>query len=76
MSIKTMKESLKQLADVTVSSPKASWLAIAVTNMSNWFVEWGNPLISTGTSILGFILLIVLIRYHWENTKRIIKENK
>ena len=71
-----MKETARHIGEAIASNPKTSMMVVAMTNLSNWWVEWGSPLVSFTTSILGLVLLIVLIRYHWENTKKLIRENK
>ena len=65
-----------QITEAIVSSPKTSFFAVAVTNFSNWWIDWGSPIVSAVTSILGLVLLIILIRYHLQNLKRLIRENE
>lgn len=67
---------MSEITEAVISNPKTSYFAIAITNFSNWWVEWGNPLISAATSIGGLILTIVLIRYHLQKTKELLNKNK
>ena len=67
---------MSEITEAVISNPKTSLLAVAVTNLSNWWIDWGSPLTSAATSILSIILLIVLIRYHLHNTNAIIKDTE
>ncbi len=66
---------MSDLTEAVISNPKTSFLAIAITNFSNWWIEWGNPLISAATSICGLVLTIVLIRYHIQKTKELLEKS-
>ncbi len=69
-----MKEEVKQIAEAVATHPKTSLLIVALTNISTWWVEWVDPVVDAGTSLLGLILVCVLIRYHWQNTKKLKRE--
>ncbi len=71
-----MKPETKQIIETIASNPKTSYFAVFITTLETWWIEWGNPLVDAAASILGLVLLIVLIRYHLQNTKKLIKENK
>ena len=62
-----MKQQLTELAQ----SAKGGWLALAATQISNWWVDYGSPLIDASASIGGLVLIIVLIRYHWKNGNKL-----
>ncbi len=62
-------------AQVVASTKTAFWVTISAY-ISEWYVDWGSPLISALTSIAGLIMIIILIRYHLINTKKIQLELK
>ena len=66
---------MKDIVQEIVTHPKTSWLTVAMTSFSNWWVDWGSPLVDALASISGLILVLVLIRYHWQNTKKIMRDN-
>ena len=63
------------VAQIATSTKTAFWTTIGVY-ISDWYVEWGNPLISALTSMLGLVMLVILIRYHLLNTKKVQNEIK
>lgn len=65
-----------RIVDEIVNNPRTSIATVVTTNFSNWWLEWGSPVVSAMASVLGVILLVVLIRYHLENLRRLIRENK
>ena len=65
-----------KILEEIIANPKTSFLAVATTNFSNWWIDWGSPIISAVSSILSIVLLVVLIRYHLQNTKKLIRENE
>tara|TARA_R100000541_G_scaffold59277_1_gene72590 strand:+ start:613 stop:837 length:225 start_codon:yes stop_codon:yes gene_type:complete len=69
-----MKEETKQIAEAVATHPKVSLAVVALTNISVWWVEWVDPIVDSFTSLLGLVLVCVLIRYHWQNTKKLKKE--
>jgi hypothetical protein len=70
-----MKEELRQTTEAIASHPKTAVAVAAGANFNSWWLSWGSPIVDAVTSILGIVLVSVLIRYHWQNTKKIIKEN-
>jgi hypothetical protein len=56
--------------------PKTGVAVIAAVKVNNWWVDWGSELIDQLTSIAGLILVIVLICYHFLQTKKTALENK
>ncbi len=71
-----MKEELRQTAEAIASHPKTAVAVAAASNFNTWWLDWGSPIVDAITSILGVVLITVLIRYHWQNTKKVIKESK
>ena len=69
-----MKEETRQIGEAIASHPKTAYAVIMLTNISAWWVEWVDPLVDAVTSVLGVVLVSVLIRYHWQNTKKLKKE--
>lgn len=66
---------MSEIIEAVISNPKTSLVVVAITNFSNWWIEWGNPLVDAAASILSLVLLIVLIRYHLQNTKKLLQKN-
>ncbi len=60
-----MKQEIKEIAEVITNNPKVGYLVATLTGIETWWVNWGNPLVDAVASILGVILLVVLIRKHW-----------
>ena len=60
---------MKEVIDAILSNPKVGYFAYAVTTFEIWWIDWGKPVIDGSASILGVILLIVLIRKNWNDTK-------
>ena len=71
-----MKEEIKHVVEAVGTHPKTSYLVVFMTNISNWWVDWGSPAVDAITSILGLVLVTVLIRYHWQNTKKLTQDLK
>ncbi|MCP3700372.1 MAG: hypothetical protein GY920_17920 [Aliivibrio sp.] len=69
-----MREETRQIGEAIASHPKTAYMVIMLTNISAWWVEWVDPLVDAVTSVLGVVLVSVLIRYHWQNTKKLKKE--
>ncbi len=67
---------MSEVTEAVLSNPKTSLLAVMVTNLSNWWIDWGSPIIDATASVLGVVLLIILIRYHLHKTSAIIKDSK
>lgn len=71
-----MLSDLKTNAAQIVTSTKTAVGVTIGAYISDWYVNWGSPLISALTSIAGLIMIIILIRYHLINTKKIQLELK
>lgn len=71
-----MKEGVNQTVEVIASHPKTAVPVAAASNFNTWWLDWGSPIVDAITSILGIVLVSVLIRYHWQNTKKVINENE
>lgn len=69
-----MKEELKHAAEAIASHPKTS--AVIAASPLYALINQLNPLLDFIATILGIVLVGVLIRYHWQNTKKLTKENK
>lgn len=67
---------MREIIETVISDPKTSYFAVFLTNVSNWWVDWGSPIVDAAASLLGIILLVVLIRYHLQKTKELLKSNK
>jgi len=62
------------VSDTTVAlatSPKTGWLAVLVINAIEFYVDIVSPVIIALTTILSFVMMILLVRYHWINTRKI-----
>lgn len=66
-----IKQAAIQATTQVVTHHKTAWLAVIIVNMSEWYIEWVSPIIIALTSILSFVLLILLVRYHWINTDKL-----
>jgi len=70
-----MNSELKQAATQTITQvathPKTAWLTVFMVNIAEWYVEWVSPVIIALTSILSFVIMILLVRYHWINTDKL-----
>lgn len=69
-----MKDEIKQVAEAVASHPKTS--ALIATTPLYAFINSLNPVLDFIATSLGIVLVVVLIRYHWQNTKKILKDNK
>lgn len=73
-----MSDELKQAATQVITQvathPKTAWLTVFIVNMSEWYVEWISPVVVALTSILSFVVMILLVRYHWINTDKLKKD--
>lgn len=63
------------VAQMAASTKTAAGLTVSAY-ISEWYVDWGSPLISALTSVLGLVMLVILIRYHLLNTKKVQNEIK
>lgn len=70
-----MKEELKQMAgDVAqqaISNPKSATAIGLLANFNAWYVEYGSAILQFLTSLFGLILILVLIKYHWANGRKV-----
>lgn len=71
-----MKDELKHAVEAIASHPKTAVAVAAASNFNTWWLDWGSPVVDAITSVLGIVLISVLIRYHWQNTKKVIKESE
>jgi hypothetical protein len=69
-----MKESIKQTAEAIASHPKTS--AIIAASPFYSVINKLNPVMDFIATLLGIVLVAVLIRYHWQNTKKVMKDNE
>ncbi len=66
-----IKQAATQMMNQAVTHPKTAWLTVFIVNISAWYVEWISPVILASTSILSFVIMILLVRYHWLNTDKL-----
>lgn len=71
-----MSDEIKEAATAIASNPKVAALVAVPSIFQIWWIEWGSWLLDAGAGIAGFILVIVLIRLHLENFKKIRRENE
>ena len=72
-----MIEPIKQIVEViTTNSKTSSFFLICIAKFNNLWIEWGNPFFSFLTTVAGFILLVILACYHFQNLKKITRENE
>ena len=69
-----MKEEIKHAAEAIASHPKTSAVIAALPLYA--IINNLNPIMDFVATLMGIVLVCVLIRYHWQNTKKIMKENK
>ncbi len=69
-----MREEAKQIVEAVASHPKTS--AVIAASPLYTLINNLNPIMDFVASLLGIVLVFVLIRYHWQNTKKVINENK
>lgn len=62
--------SLKTVTIETLTNIKTMGPVLLI-NFSNWYMEWGSPIINTMTSIGSFFVVILLARYHMVKTKKL-----
>lgn len=67
-----MKEEVKQTLEAVASHPKTT--AVIAASPLYAFINKLNPVMDFIATILGIVLVAVLIRYHWQNTKKIKKD--
>ena len=68
-----MKEEAKQAVEIIASHPKTS--AVIAASPFYAIINNLNPVMDFIATLMGIVLVGVLIRYHWQNTKKVIKEN-
>lgn len=66
-----MNQEAKEIAAQIVTHPKTAWLTVFIVNVSEWYIEWLSPIIMALTSVASFAVMIILVRYHWLNTKKL-----
>jgi len=71
-----MSDGIKETTTAILSNPKVAALVAAPSIFQIWWLEWGSWLLDAGAGIAGFILVVVLIRLHIENFKKIRRENE
>ena len=71
-----MNEEAKQVVSSIVTHPKTAWMTVFFVNLSEWYIEWVSPVIIALTSILSFVIMLLLLKYHWLNTKKLEMEIK
>lgn len=71
-----MKDEINHGITAIASHPKTAIAVAGAANFNSWWLDWGSPVVDAATSILGVVLVAVLIRYHWQNTKKLMKENE
>ena len=69
-----MKNEAKQIVEAVASHPKTS--AIVASSPLYAFINQMNPVLDFVATIMGIALVGVLMRYHWQNTKKLNKEIK
>lgn len=68
-----MKDEIKHAVEAVASHPKTS--AVIAASPIYAVINTLNPVMDFLATLLGIVLVSVLIRYHWQNTKKIMKEN-
>lgn len=69
-----MKDSLDQLGHAAVANPKVSTAVAAIAASqapTHWFFDLLPDVLSIIASIVGIILALFILRYHWVNTKKV-----
>lgn len=68
---------IKEVAQVVITSPKsvAVVTTLTATHLQGWLIDWFNPIIGALTSVASLVVLVIVGRYHWYNTKKVKKEN-
>ena len=69
-----MKEEIKHAVEAIASHPKTS--AVVAASPLYAIINNLNPVMDFVASFLGIVLVAVLIRYHWQNTKKIMKNDE
>lgn len=64
------------MLDELITNPKIAALIMFIANSSNWMSNNFDLILTRLTAISSLILIIVMIRYHIKNTRKIDKENK
>lgn len=65
-----MSESQQMLDDLT-TNPKIAAALIMVANSSNWISNNFDLILTRLTAVSSLVLIIVMIRYHIKNTRKI-----
>ena len=71
-----MKDEIIKVAEAVGTHPKTAAIIVGATGFNRWMVDWGTPMMDFVTWGLGVTLVCVLIRYHWQNTIKLKKENE
>ena len=66
-----LNEEAKHVATEVVTHPKSAWVVTVIANWATFYVEWVSLLVSAMTSIGSFALVILLVRYHLKNSKKL-----
>jgi len=69
-----MKEEIKHAAEAIASHPKTS--AVIAASPLYAIINNLNPIMDFVATLMGIVLVCVLIRYHWQNTKKIMKNDE
>ena len=68
-----MKDELKQAAEAIATHPKTSSV-IAASPLYVWINNL-NPILDFVATVMGIGLVAILMMYHWQNMKKIKREN-
>lgn len=66
-----LSENAKHTAAEIITHPKMAWLTAIIINWATFYVEWISPVVSALTSIGSFALVVLLVRYHLKNSKKL-----
>ena len=64
----------KHAATEILAHPKLAWFVTIVINWANMYVQWISPVIDALTSVGSFALIVLLVRYHLKNSKKLDQE--
>ena len=62
---------VKHAATEVIAHPKLAWFVTIAINWANMYVQWVSPVIDALTSVGSFALIVLLVRYHLKNSRKL-----
>lgn len=66
----------EHMIDNLTTNPKIAAVVMVIANSSNWFSNNFDLVLTRLTAVSSLVLIIVMIRYHLKNTRKIDQEKE